>query len=350
MDDGALLAPADALSYPHLQAAPTGEVTRVAAGIEWIRMPLPMELDHINLWLIETAAGYTLIDTGISSDVGREAWQALERTVLARRPLQQILLTHLHPDHAGLAAWLQQRHRVPVYASQQTQAQMRLLFAPVSAEQLAARLEFFRRHGLENPGEIELSVRGERYRAVVSGLPEVAHHPADGDELDWGNHTWRVLETPGHAAGHLCLHAPGARVLIAGDQVLPTISPNVSLTAWSTDPNPLASYLGSLERLMQLDANTLVLPSHGRPFVGLQRRIGQLRAHHDTQLERLITACREPLSAYETLRVLFRRTLRGFHQFLALGEAIAHLEYLAAAQRLARKVDADGIIRYGLPA
>jgi len=140
-----------------------------------------------------------------------------------------------------------------------------------------------------------------------------------------------------------------SNALICGDQLLPSISPNVSLTGWGDDPNPLASYLASLERLMQLPEQTLVLPSHGRPYHGLKARAHELHAHHRTQLARLLSACVEPLTAQQSLRVLFRRQLKGFHQFLALGEAIAHLEYLAAAGELSRRIDTRGIIRFGPP-
>jgi glyoxylase-like metal-dependent hydrolase (beta-lactamase superfamily II) len=305
-----------------------------------------MELDHINVWLIEHDGGFVLVDTGIASSLTREAWERLERHLLAEHPLRLILLTHLHPDHVGLAAWLQTRHSVPVWASRQTEALVGALLKPLTEAELAERMAFFVRHGLENATEMEQFLRGGRYRSIVSGLPRIEHRPADGDEVTWGGTLWQFLETPGHATGHLCLHAAASRVLIAGDQVLPTISPNVSLTGWNGDDDPLASYLASLERLSELSSETLVLPSHGRPFRGLAERAADLRAHHQAQLTRLSEACATPMSAYQCVGVLFRRSLRGLHQFLALGEAIAHLEYLARAGRLRRSTDAHGIIRY----
>lgn len=348
MNDASALgdAPRASLEYKDVAAPESGKLSAVAEGVHWMRMPLPMELDHINLWLIEHEDGFVLIDTGMACELGRATWELLEPEVLRARPLKLIVLTHLHPDHAGLAAWLQARHGVPVWTSHRTEEQMRALFAPLTESEIQERTRFFTRHGVEDPADIRAVLRGDRYHSVVSGLPAVAHRPVNVEEVRWNGRSWRFLETPGHASGHLCLHAPALSVLICGDQVLPTISPNVSLTGWNGDANPLASYLGSLERLATLDERTLVLPSHGRPFFGLQARTRDLRDHHRDQLDRLRAACRKPLTAQETLPVLFRRALRGFHQFLALGEALAHLEYLAHDGSLARLVDERGIIRY----
>jgi glyoxylase-like metal-dependent hydrolase (beta-lactamase superfamily II) len=349
MTDESLLGDPAAAQLSYVEATPpeAGKQVRIAEGVHWIRMPLPIELDHINLWLIEHERGFVLIDTGLACDLTRATWESLERETLRHLPLRLIMLTHLHPDHAGLAAWLQDRHGVPVWASRQTESQMRALLTPLTPSQLAERTQFFVGHGVEDAAEIRTVLLGERYRSVVSGLPQVEHRPQDTDEVLWGQSVWRFLDTPGHASGHLCLHAAASGVLICGDQLLPTISPNVSLTAWSADANPLASYLASLERLSQLPGQTLVLPSHGRPFYGLRARARELGAHHRAQLARLLAACVEPSTAHQSLRVLFRRTLRGFHQFLALGEAIAHLEYLAAEGSLARTIDAQGVVRFG---
>src|SRR5262249_54557054 len=160
----------------------------------------------------------------------------------------------------------------------------------------------------------------------------------------WGAHEWTALETNGHAEGHLCLSNDATGVLISGDQVLPTISPNISYTYRTHDTNPLGSYLASLERLRTLPENTLVLPSHGRPFYGLQQRLDDLRSRHEQQLDMLVGACAEPKSGGEVLPLMFRRELKGFHLFLALGEALAHLEYLVHAGRVARRT-IEGVVR-----
>jgi glyoxylase-like metal-dependent hydrolase (beta-lactamase superfamily II) len=309
-------------------------------------MPLPMDLDHINLWLIAHDDGEVLIDTGFAADVCREAWHALATGVLAERPLKLIVITHVHPDHAGLAAWLQSRHDVPVWMSRATREHMRFFLEPLTPETVDSGVQFFAAHGAEQVEELRDIIAGGRYRELVSGLPQVGRYICDEERVTWNGSSWRLLECAGHVEGHICLHDAARAVLVSGDQLLPTISSNVSLTPRSVDVDPLASYLESLRRLAELPDETLVLPSHGRPFRGIRARAADLTAHHEAHMQTLVNACAQPRSAQEVLPLLFRRSLRGLQRFLALGEAIAHLEYLARRQRLVRRLGAGGAVRF----
>jgi glyoxylase-like metal-dependent hydrolase (beta-lactamase superfamily II) len=346
--DGVALPPAatDAIHYPDIAVPAPGQVLPVLEGVWWLRMPLPISLDHINLWLLEEPGGYALVDTGMATAAARDIWEQLSNTLLRERPLTRILLTHLHPDHSGLAAWLQRRFAVPVWTSAATLAQLRILLGETTPQTLAQRLAFFAGHGLESLEEMAASLGSKGYRDSVAGVPEAGRLMLDNDVTQIGARHWRWLETGGHAHGHLCLHAAQPRsVLIVGDQVLPTISPNVGLTPLTPDPDPLATYLQSLQRLSALDAATLVLPSHGRPFIGLAARATEIRQHHERQLAKLLAACRTPLTAFQCLPFLYRRPQHGFNLFLAMGEALAHLEYLACSGQFARRVE-DSITRY----
>jgi glyoxylase-like metal-dependent hydrolase (beta-lactamase superfamily II) len=346
--DGAALPAAgpDPIRYPDLTVPEPGQMLMIQEGLWWLRMPLPISLDHINLWLLEETEGYALVDTGMATAASREIWEQLAATTLRDRPLTRILLTHLHPDHAGLAAWLQQRFAVPVWTSAATIDQLRMLLAEPSPAMLAQRMAFFAGHGVEPIEAMRPSLGSKGYRDSVDGVPQAARLMADNDLTRIGTREWRWLETGGHAHGHLCLHAAQPQsVLIAGDQVLPTISPNVGLTPLTPDPNPLATYLLSLERLSALDPATLVLPSHGRPFLGLAARATEIRLHHERQLAKLLAACRTPLTAFECLPFLYRRKQEGFHLFLAMGEGLAHLEYLACSGQFERRVE-NSVTRY----
>ena len=337
--------PPKRLRYVDVEAPQPGHSVAIAPGVRWARIPLPMDLNHINVWLVDTDDGCVVVDTGMAVDVCKEAWENIEREVFAATPLRAIFVTHIHPDHIGLASWLQQRHAVPVLTSRRTHDIVRILAGGQGAPSAADAEAFVRSHGLGDLEQIRPLLRPERFARMTSGAPDVASYIGDGEGLRWASHEWTALETNGHAEGHLCLVNHATRVLISGDQVLPTISPNISYTYRTWDQNPLGSYLASLERLAALPADTLVLPSHGMPFYGLQHRTDDLRARHEAQLAMLVRTCAEPKTAGELLPSMFRRELKGFHLFLALGEALAHLEYLVHRGGLARRT-VDGVVRY----
>jgi glyoxylase-like metal-dependent hydrolase (beta-lactamase superfamily II) len=332
------------LRYAKVETPGPGKSVPITAGVRWARIALPMELNHINVWLIDTDDGCIVVDTGMAAPVGKESWEILEAEALAATPLRSVFVTHIHPDHIGLAAWLQERHRVPVWMSRRTHELATAMLGGGDPQWNGAQA-FFRSHGLADPSQMHPMFRPDRAARMASGLPQVDRHVADGDVLRWGASEWRALQTDGHAEGHLCLSNESAQVLISGDQVLPAISSNISFMFGNADPNPLDSYLSSLQRLRELPADTLVLPSHGVPFYGLQHRVDDLTRHHREQLEMLVRECQEPKVAAELLSKMFWRELTGIHLFLALGEALAHLEQLVHAGRMERRI-VDGLVRY----
>lgn len=334
------------LTYVDVPAPQPGSSVMVAPGVLWCRIPLPIDLNHINVWLLDTAQGRVLVDTGLAAAVGKAAWEAIEVEAFRTQPLCAIFITHIHPDHIGLAGWLQERHRVPVLMSKRTHELAEVMLGGKAAPAEAEAEAFFRSNGVTDPAMLRPMFSPARFAKLASGMPQVERFIADNEALQWQPHAWTALETNGHAEGHLCLSNAADGLLISGDQVLPTISSNISFNWRNGDPNPLQSFLASLRRLRGLSSETLVLPSHGIPFRGLQQRIDDLLQHHAEQLDSLVRACMEPQSAAEILPVMFRRELSGMHLFLALGEALAHLEYLVQEGRVERRTDATGLIRY----
>jgi glyoxylase-like metal-dependent hydrolase (beta-lactamase superfamily II) len=334
------------LQYVDVAAPKAGRTVELAPGVSWCRMPLAGDLDHINVWLVDTGDGHVLVDTGLAAAPAKDAWEDIERDVLAARPLRAIFITHVHPDHLGLAAWLQERHRVPVWMSQRTYDQAQFLLGLQGTAEPADGVKFFRSNGVMDLSSLEPYFVPGRFAKITSGMPKVERMVEDGEVLHWGGRAWAAIETNGHADGHLCLSDVAGGLLISGDQVLPTISSNIALTWRNRDLNPLDSFLTSLRGLRELPEATLVLPSHGLPFRGLQQRIDDLLSHHEGQLDSIVRACAEPKTAAEVLPAMFRRRLTGMQLLLALAEALAHLEYLVQAARLQRRTDAQGAIRY----
>lgn len=331
------------LDYPFETPPATGTTLSVAPGLHWLRMPLPFALDHINLWLLEDGEEFTAVDTGIALDTVKEAWNS----VLTGRKLKRQIVTHFHPDHLGLAAWLEAETGAPLWMTQGEYLTAHLIAEGIPPFGMKDMIGFFQRHGLGQEGCAALEKRGNAYRRGVPAIPQTFHRLMADDCIHIGRHDWRIIVGYGHAPEHASLYCEALHVLIAGDMLLPRISTNVSAYAAAPILDTLDMFLGSLERLTALPADTLVLPSHGRPFRGLHVRVAELQAHHAARCRELATACVDtPRCAAELLTVLFGREIDDPHQTMfAMGEAIAHLNYLEKQCRLERTTE-DGIIRY----
>lgn len=334
-----------ALHYPFDKTLPaTGEVMDVAPGIRWLRMPLPFALDHINLWLVEDQGGWTAIDTGIALDPVKAAWES----ILARHTLVRQIVTHGHPDHVGLAAWLEQRTGAPLWITFGEFALTQMLAHQIDGYGIPAMLAFFRQHGLDEDRLEALRQRGNSYRRGVPEIPVTYRRLFHGQKITIGGHEWEVIVGHGHSAEHASLYCADRKVLISGDMLLPRISTNISVFAAYPDSNPLAWFLDSIQDFRRLPEDTLVLPSHGHPFRGIHPRITQLEDHHRDRCADLLAACRQGArTAAELLPVLFPREITDAHQTMfAMGEAAAHLNYMEAARQVRAAREENGIIRY----
>jgi glyoxylase-like metal-dependent hydrolase (beta-lactamase superfamily II) len=310
-------------------------------------MPLPFALDHINLWLLADEGGWTQIDCGIGDATTRALWQTHFARTLDGKPMRRVIATHCHPDHLGNAAWLSERFNCPVAMSQAEFLTAHALIDERGGYGVIPTCALFRAHGLDGEHLAGLEARGNRYRRGVPAMPLRYQRLLPGDEIAIGAHRWRAIPGYGHSPEHLSLYCVDLGVLISGDMLLPKISTNVSVWPPEPDGDPLGRFLASLEHFAELPADTLVLPSHGLPFIGVPMRVEQLRAHHRARLAELEQAASRPMSAADLVPVLFRRELDLQQRYFAMGEAIAHLNHLWHAGRLARSVTADGAILFG---
>ncbi|HEV7371154.1 MBL fold metallo-hydrolase [Arenibaculum sp.] len=336
----------DELSYPFSDPPVPGEAAEIADGVLWVRMPLPFALDHINVWLLEDEAGWTIVDTGIGGGRTRALWERLFAGAMKGNPVTRVVATHFHPDHVGLAGWLAERWQAPLFASLTEWLFGRVLCMEASAGSRTQAEAFYRAAGLDADLAHALTSRGNGYAQAVTSLPASISRLKQGDGLVVGNRRWEVLIGRGHTPEHVCLHDRSGGVLIAGDQILPHISPNVSV--WPSEPaaDPLADFLDSLDALSALPADTLVLPSHGLPFRGVHARAAALRRHHEERLAGALAACAEPRTVSEVMRTMFAREMDNHQMMFAVGEALAHLNRLVEAGLLRRRPHADGAWRY----
>jgi glyoxylase-like metal-dependent hydrolase (beta-lactamase superfamily II) len=334
------------VTHPWTAPPPAGGAVTIAPGIKWLRMPLPFALDHINLWLLADDSGWVAIDTGIGLPPTREAWERVFATELEGRPIGRVVVTHFHPDHMGNAAWLTERWGVDLWCTQAEWLAAQVAWRVRESPDLERRLAQYRRQGLTDGAVADLARRGNPYPRLVPALAPHFRALADGDTLTIGGQPWTVFTVHGHAPEHACLWNAEARILIAGDQVLPRITTNVSV--WPEQPraNPLRLYLDSLRRFLPLPADTLVLPSHGLPFRGLHARLEALHEHHEARLAVALEALEAPRAGAELIPILFDRALDAHQLHFAIGEVLAHLHLLEAEGSVARLHGDDGIDRF----
>lgn len=324
---------------------PPGAAQDILPGLRWLRFPLPFAPHHVNAWLLEDGNGWLAIDAGVANDETRGNWTtAITGAAFGGRSLSRLLVTHFHPDHAGLMGWLAQAHGVTPMMTRIEWLQARALWFDTGEEMIAHQAEFARKAGAPDEYVAFLRGRGPLYVRAVSPLPRAFRCIADGEVLRIGGRAWRVITGQGHAPEMACLFCAEERVLVAADQILPRISPYVGLHAGEPMGDPLGAFLASLDRFRDLPEDTLVLPSHGEPFRGLHARLDALAAHHADRLAALEEACGEPTSAHGLLPALFRRPLDQRNLGFGLGETLAHLRRLEEAGRVTREPDGSGIL------
>jgi glyoxylase-like metal-dependent hydrolase (beta-lactamase superfamily II) len=306
-------------------------------GVRRVTFPLPFGIDHVHCYLLRASDGtWIAVDAGLGLPDAGEWWS--EALSALDGPVERMVITHFHPDHVGAAADLAELTGARVFQGELDYAQS---LAAWGERRIEERLpEYMRTHGLP---EEDLGLL-RRESAALLALVHLARDPeplAAGDRIDG----WEVLHLPGHADGHLALLRDG--VLIAGDTILGTITPNVGLYP-DAAPDPLADYLASLAHIDELGPR-IALAGHREPVDDPASRARQIVSHHHERLGRAAAALEGgPVTAYQASLVLFSEPLSPQLRRFALAETRAHLEYLVHRGAAARH-EGDGVVTYASP-
>lgn len=332
-----------ALHYPFPAPPAEFQAVEVAQGVHWLRLPLPMPLDHVNVYALDDGAGWTLVDTGMSSKRGKAVWQALLTVPLAGKPVTRLIVTHHHPDHVGLAGWFQDRG-VELVMTRTAWLYARMLTLDEQREHAPESLQFQIRAGVD--AAMLASRRGERpfnFCDVVSAMPLGFTRIDEGSELVAAGRRWRVRLGQGHAPDHATLWSLDDDLILGGDQFLATITPNIGVYATEPEADPLGEFLASCAAFGTVaEERHLVLPGHKLPFRGLPLRLDQVLASHQAGLERLLHLLGQPQRAVACFPALFRREIGPGEFGLALAETLAHLNLLLRRGQVTRHLSEDG--------
>jgi len=337
------------LNYPWgaRAAAEPGVPFQVAEGVWWLRFPMPMALDHINLWLLEDGDGWTIVDTCLDLPEARALWRSLFDGFMQGKPVKRVICTHLHPDHVGLAGWLTREFDCDLWMSREEFLMCHTLADDTGRPAPEVAIRFYRAAGYDEAALDAYRSRFGRFGSHISALPESFRRLVDGETIEINQRYWQVVVGSGHSPEHAALYCPALKLLIAGDQVLPRITPNVSVFPTEPKGDPLREWLLSSARIrVKLPDNVLVLPAHQAPFYGLHVRLTQIIESHERGLDELFQALVQPLRVVDSSRVLFHREFANDMLYMATGETLAHLNCLIGRRMVRRERDADGVDWY----
>ena len=323
----------EGIRHPWPEPPPEGEAVEVAEGVLWMRLPLPMRLDHVNAYALADADGWTVVDTGFDTNRTRAIWRRLLSGPLAGAPVARVLATHQHPDHIGLAGWFVEEHGAELWTSRTAWLFARMLALDVQERATPQQIDFWRRAGMDDDRLAQRAAERPWNTAdVVHPLPLGYRRLRDGQTLRLGGRGWTVVTGEGHAAEHLTLWSDSDNLVIGGDQLLPGISPNLGVYPTEPGADPVGDWLDSCARMAaRAEERHLVLPGHKLPFTGLPQRLAQLAENHESALRRLAGAlAQSPRTAVGCFDLLFGRRIGDGEYGLALVEAVAHLNALQA--------------------
>lgn len=309
-----------------------------------------MALDHVNVYVIDEGDSWTIIDTGFWSKKTQSIWSDIKEKWFSDKPIGKVIVTHHHPDHVGLAGWFQTEFKAELLMSRTAWLMARMLRLDYQKLPTEETINFWRRAGMD---DLILNERATgkpfNFGDSVHEMPLGFRRIIDGEKIILGNRSWIVRVGNGHAPEHLTLWCEDEPIVIAGDQIISSISPNLGVYATEPDADPVQEWLTSCEAFLPFSNDKqLVLPGHKLPFYGLPHRLKQLIENHHSALKRLVAFLKEPQTAVDCFPVLFNRKISDNEYGLALVEAVAHLNHLYRKKIVKRELNSKGAYVYTL--
>lgn len=299
------------------------------------KITMAFPLRWVNSYILRDREGVTIIDPGPHTELAEQEWKwLLEQLSLSFKQIKGIVATHHHPDHYGMTGWLQERSGAPVYMSQRSQEEARRMWG-VSANMVQQLPGLYARHGMTATWLEALPAHMQEGEQQVTPQPEVTLLD-ERQSFNMGGQSWQMIQTGGHAAGHLSFYQPERRTMLCGDAVLPQISPNISYVPGG-ETNPLQQYMDGLRELGKYEV-TKAYPGHRNPFSNFQDRTWILLSHHEerlNRLEELLVA--GPTTAFQLCIQLFSQKLTPHQMRFAMSETLAHLFELIRRGRATQK-------------
>lgn len=335
------------ITYPWETPPAEGEAIAIATGVLWMRLPLPMALDHVNVFAFDDGDSWTIVDTGFSSKRSKAIWETLLAGPLKGKPVSRLIGTHHHPDHIGLAGWFMAKG-AELLMPRTGWLMARMLTLDEQPTYTDEALSFYKRAGMS--AEEYAHRKTERpfnFADCVDPIPVGYTRLIDGETLRFGGRTWDIRMGDGHAPEHATFWSRDDDLVVGGDQLLPSISANLGVYPTEPEADPVQDWLTTCERFQPFATeDQLVLPGHKLPFTGLPLRLRQMIENHHGALERLIAHLKEPRTGGECFAPLFKRKIGRGEYGLALVEALAHLNHLHQTGVATRTMGEDGAWRW----
>ena len=315
------------LEFPIDMVPKSGTSYTINEHVRWVRMPLPMSLNHINLWALGSNDNLTLVDTGMHLDDTKNAWKNLIQA--ENLTIQDVVVTHMHPDHIGMAGWFVKNYKTSFSMSRTDYLQCRMLAADTGNHIPQEAIDFYTQAGMTEQQINAFMKKFGFFGSIIHPLPHSYNRLKEHDILTINGVEWSAIEGRGHTLEHLCFFSKELNMFISGDQLLPTISSHVGIFPTEPEANPVEDWILSCHKLIKvLPEDVLVLPAHGRPFLGAHKRLNALIQHHETSLEKLHRALVKPKRAVDVFDILFKREIDDGNLIMATGESLGHLNCL----------------------